>query len=68
MLYSSCAITGWVMIRGDAYREQESQFLLWAISCWEKSYQRLGRKIDDAAKAFQRAVELRSNLAPLADS
>ena len=51
--------------QGDAYREQETNFALGYLMLG-KSYQRLGRN-DDAAKAFQRAVELQSNLAPLAD-
>ena len=51
--------------KDDQYREQESNFAL-AYLMLAKSYQRLGR--DDAAeKNFARAVELRPDLAEVAD-
>jgi hypothetical protein len=51
--------------KSDEYREAESDFAL-AYLMLARSYQRLGRDAD-AEKNFQRAVELRKYLEPLAD-
>jgi tetratricopeptide (TPR) repeat protein len=51
--------------KNDSYQEAESDFAL-AYLMLARSYQRLGRDAD-AAKNFQRAVELRGYLEPLAD-
>ena len=50
----------------DQYKEQESNFAL-AYLMLGRAYQRLGNH-DMAARRFARAAELRSELAPLADS
>ena len=50
---------------GDEYREAENNFAL-AHLMLGRTYQRLGRA-DDARRSFERAVELRGYLEPLAD-
>jgi len=52
--------------KGEQYREQESNFAL-AYLMLAKSYQRLGRD-EVAQKTFARAVELRPDLAEVADA
>jgi tetratricopeptide (TPR) repeat protein len=52
--------------KSDEYRDAESDFAL-AYLMLARSYQRLGRDAD-AEKNFQRAVDLRSYLKPLADA